>query len=69
MSDQLVGEASTYTSLNKQKRQTSMVLVGFETTIPAIVRPQTYTLDRTAIGVDQIKSINWFKALGKVEHI
>jgi hypothetical protein len=33
------------------KRQTSMSLVGFEPTIPASARPQTYTLDRAATGI------------------
>jgi hypothetical protein len=33
------------------KRQTSMPLVGFEPTIPASARPQTYALDRAAAGI------------------
>jgi hypothetical protein len=33
------------------KRQTSMPPVGFESTIPASARPQTYALDRAATGI------------------
>jgi len=35
------------TTHNTHKRQTSMPLVGFETTIPVNERPQTHALDRT----------------------
>ena len=38
------------TTHNNHKRQTSMPPVGFEPTIPASERPQTYVLDRTATG-------------------
>ena len=51
MNDQLVAEAVTYTTHNKHKRRTSMPSVGFEPAILAIQRPQTYALDRPAIGV------------------
>jgi hypothetical protein len=37
----------------KYKRQISMGSAGFETTIPAIKRPQTYALDRAATGTGQ----------------
>jgi hypothetical protein len=33
------------------KRQTSMLTMGFEPTIPASARPQTYALDRAAAGI------------------
>ena len=51
MNDQLVTEAATYTTHNKHKRLTSMYTAGFEPAVPAIERPQTYALDRTAIAV------------------
>ena len=35
---------------NTDKRQISMPLAGFEPTIPAGERPQTYALDRVATG-------------------
>jgi hypothetical protein len=38
------------TTLNTYKRQTSMPPVGFEPTISAGERPQTYALDRAATG-------------------
>jgi len=38
------------TAYNTHNRQTSILPVGFEPTIPASERPQTYTLDRTATG-------------------
>jgi hypothetical protein len=39
------------TTHNKHKRQTSMPPMGFEPTIPASERPQTYFLDRAATGI------------------
>jgi len=39
------------TTHNTRNRQTSMPPVGFEPTIPAIERPQTYALDRGATGI------------------
>jgi len=41
------------TTHNTHNRQTSMPLVGFEPTIPAGERPQTYALDRAATGTGQ----------------
>jgi len=38
------------TTHNTHYRQTSMLPVGFEPTIPASERPQTYALDRAATG-------------------
>ena len=43
-SDQLVAEASAYTTRNKHRRRTSMPSAGFDPAIPAIDRPQTYAL-------------------------
>jgi len=40
------------TTHNTQNRQTSMLPVGFEPTISAGERPQTYALDRAAAGTD-----------------
>ena len=37
---------------NTHNRQTSMPPVGFEPTIPAGERPQTYALDRAITGTD-----------------
>jgi len=39
------------TTHNTQHRQTSIHPAGFEPTIPASERPQTYALDRVAIGI------------------
>ena len=47
MSDQLVAETSTWQHDNGQ---TSMHPVGFDNTVSASERPQTYALDRVAIG-------------------
>jgi len=38
------------TTHNTHNRQTSMPSSGFESAIPASERPQTYALDRVAIG-------------------
>jgi len=46
-SDQLVAETSTWQQHN---RQTSMPSEGFEPTIPAGKRPQTYALDSVGTG-------------------
>jgi hypothetical protein len=51
MNDQPVTEANTYTTHNEHKRRTSSHAVGFEPAVPAIERPQTYSLDRTAIAI------------------
>ena len=42
------------TTHNIHKRQTSMPLVGFEPTISACERPQTYALDRVATGTGNV---------------
>ena len=39
------------TTHNTHSRQTSMPPVGFEPTIPASERPQTYPLERAATGI------------------
>ena len=49
-SDQLVAETSTCTTHNTHNTQTSMPPEGFEPTISAGERPQTYALDRAATG-------------------
>ena len=49
-SDQLVAE----TTHNTHNRQISMPPVGFEPTISAGERPQTYALDRTATGTGKV---------------
>jgi len=53
MSDQLIIEATTYTTHNKHKRQTSTPLAGSKPVIPAIKLLQTYTLDLTATRIGQ----------------
>jgi hypothetical protein len=42
MGDQIVAEASTYTSHNKHNRRTFMSGAAFEPAIPAFKWPQTY---------------------------
>lgn len=49
-SDGLVAKACAYTIHNKYKIQTSVFPAGFETAIPAVEWPQTYSLYRTATG-------------------
>jgi hypothetical protein len=49
--DRPVAEASTYTTHNIHKRQTSMLPAGLKPAIPASERPQTYSLDRVATGI------------------
>jgi len=50
-SDEAVAEAAAYTKHNKHKRRTAMPSAGFEPTIQAVWRQQTYALDRTATGI------------------
>ena len=50
MSDQLVAETSTLQHTTLTTLITSMPPVGFEPTIPAGERPQTYALDRAVAG-------------------
>jgi hypothetical protein len=52
--DRPVPETSTWQNTNTHKRQTSMPTVGFEPTIPASARPQTYALESAATGVGTI---------------
>ena len=49
-SDQPVAETSTWQHTHTHNRQTSMHPVGFEPTISAGERPQTYALDRAGAG-------------------
>jgi len=56
-SDQSIAEAVPYTTHNEHTRRTFVPSAGFEHAIPAIKRPQTYALDRTAtIGSKSIKN-------------
>jgi hypothetical protein len=52
-SDQLVADATTYTTHNKHKRRISIPLAEFEQVIPVIKQMQNYALDRTATGIGQ----------------
>jgi hypothetical protein len=67
-SDQLVAETSTWQ--HTIHRQTSMPSVGFEPTIAAGERPETYALDRagTRTSIQHIKSINgiWILGIGSL---
>ena len=49
-SDQPVAEAATCSTHNNRKGRTCKPSAGFEPVIPAVERPQTYALDRTATG-------------------
>ena len=51
------------TTHNTHNRQTSMPPVGFEPTISAGERPQTYALDRAATGTGSIGSIGSYNDL------
>ena len=53
MSDQLVAETSTWKKHNTHNKQTSMPPMGFEPTVSAGGRPQTYALDRAATGTGE----------------
>jgi hypothetical protein len=46
------------TAHNTHSRQTSMPLVGFESTILAGERPQTYAIDRATTLLENMKKIN-----------
>ena len=45
------------TAHNTHKRQTSKPPVGFEPTISGVERPQTYALDRSAVGTGSNNSL------------
>jgi hypothetical protein len=49
-----VAEAATYTTYTKHKRRTVVPSAGFEPAIPVIKRLQTYALDRTVTGIDNV---------------
>jgi hypothetical protein len=57
------------TTHNTHNRQTSMPRVGFETTISAGERPQTYALDRAATGIDSCLISRLINELGKTLNI
>jgi len=51
---------TTHNTRNRQTdRQTSIPPVGFDPTIPASERPQTYALDRAATGTVAIYRLPW----------
>ena len=54
MSDKLVAETSYLTTHNTHNRQTSTPPAGFEPTISAGERPQTYALERAATGTGKL---------------
>jgi len=47
-SNQLVADTSTYTTITRHRRQTSMHLTGFESAMPTSRWPKTHALDRRA---------------------
>jgi hypothetical protein len=55
------------TAHNTHKRKTFMPSAGFETAIPALERPQTYTLDHVATGIGSPSSayINFTRLIHK----
>jgi hypothetical protein len=53
-SDKVVAEAATYKTHNRYKRRTSVLLAGIEPATPAVMRLETYDLDRTATGIGGI---------------
>ena len=59
----MIAEATTNTTINKHKKQTSKPSAGFEPATPAIKQFQTYTLDHSAT---QISSFQQFR--GKYWH-
>jgi len=61
VSDHLVAETSYLTTHNTHNRQTSIFPAGFEPTISAGERPQTYALDRAATGTG-IRSYTYTKS-------
>lgn len=64
MDDQIIKQATTYTTHNTQhKRLTSMSSSGLELAIPANKRLQTYALDHMAPGISCLEH-----CLYKMEH-
>jgi hypothetical protein len=51
------------TTHNIHNRQTSMPPVGFESTIPAGERPQSYALDHTATGIDHGQTLTFYNSV------
>jgi hypothetical protein len=51
MSGQVIGKDATYATHKKHNRRTPMPSVGFETTIQAIEKPQTFALDFKVTGI------------------
>jgi hypothetical protein len=54
MSDRLVAEAATHTTLDQHNRRISKSSARFEPAIPAIELSQTQALDSKATGIGQI---------------
>jgi hypothetical protein len=55
-SEQPIAETSIWQH-NTHSRQTSIVLAGFDPTVPANERPKTHALDRTAIGIGSLSFV------------
>ena len=53
-SDQLVADATSYTTHNKHNRRTSMLSAVFEPAAPAIRWLQNYTLAGAATGIGRV---------------
>jgi hypothetical protein len=58
ITDRPVTEASTCTTHNTHKKQTSMPLAGIEPAIPKNERPQSFVIDPAATEMEQ-KAIFW----------
>jgi hypothetical protein len=59
-SDQPDAGTSTWQHTTFTRDRHSCPAAGFEPTIPASVRPQTYALDRTATGIGQDSFFEYF---------
>ena len=66
-SDQLVAETSTWQHKTLTTDNTSMPPVGFEPTISAGERLQTYALDRAATGAGTVLGNAWLKFSYKIQ--
>jgi hypothetical protein len=63
-SSQLVTKATTNTTHNKHNRRTCLPTAGFESAIPAVQRPQTYVIERTATDFGLLRNITIFPYYG-----
>ena len=57
-----VYRSHTIRHTHKHKKQTTMSSAGYEPVIPAIKRPKTYALDRTASGINNSRTTERFYA-------